>query len=221
MRPARLHRAGACPLRGERFAPSVEDAITNTLIARFHKTRTAKEQADLVLAVLAMDHIHAPGGAPGLFLLATGDQDFIPLVDRMIDARADVILVVASTRTLSPGVPAHRCSAERQAAVADGRPGHQAAAGVRRRRRGDACAGPLPRVPGGRCARRRPDAQHPDAHRLGPASAGRPGGGAHGVSAAVRAGRQPQGGDPGEAGDRQPARGAATHHSELRVVDRA
>ncbi|MFC3504870.1 NYN domain-containing protein [Micromonospora krabiensis] len=87
---------------GERFAPSVEDAITNTLIARFHKTRTAKEQADLVLAVLAMDHIHAPGGAPGLFLLATGDQDFIPLVDRMIDARADVILVVASTRTLSP-----------------------------------------------------------------------------------------------------------------------
>ncbi|MFG2042348.1 NYN domain-containing protein [Dactylosporangium sp. NPDC048998] len=87
---------------GERFAPSVEDAIENTLIARFHKTRTAKEQADLVLAVLAMDHIHASGGTPSLFLLATGDQDFVPLVDRMIDARAQVILIVASTRTLSP-----------------------------------------------------------------------------------------------------------------------
>nr|WP_221373969.1 NYN domain-containing protein [Actinoplanes polyasparticus] len=87
---------------GEQFAPSVEDAITSTFIARFHKTRTAKEQADLVLAVLAMDHIHAPGGGPALFLLATGDQDFIPLVDRMIEARAEVVLVVASTRTLSP-----------------------------------------------------------------------------------------------------------------------
>ncbi|AEV87049.1 hypothetical protein ACWT_6032 [Actinoplanes sp. SE50] len=87
---------------GEQFAPSVEGAITSTFIARIHKTRTAKEQADLVLAVLAMDHIHAPGGGPGLFLLATGDQDFIPLVDRMIEARAEVVLVVASTRTLSP-----------------------------------------------------------------------------------------------------------------------
>jgi NYN domain-containing protein len=87
---------------GERFAPSVEDAIENTLIARFHKTRTAKEQADLVLAVLAMDHIHAPSGSPSLFLLATGDQDFVPLVDRIIDARAQAVLIVASTRTLSP-----------------------------------------------------------------------------------------------------------------------
>ncbi|MET7423580.1 NYN domain-containing protein [Dactylosporangium sp. NPDC005555] len=87
---------------GEQFATSVEDAITNTLIARFHKTRTAKEQADLVLAVLAMDHIHASGGPPALFLLATGDQDFVPLVNRMIDARAKVVLVVASTRTLAP-----------------------------------------------------------------------------------------------------------------------
>jgi hypothetical protein len=87
---------------GEHFAPSVEVAIKNTLIARHHKTRTAKEQADLLLAVLAMDHIHAATGSPRLFILATGDQDFVPLIERMIEARAQVILIVASTKSLSP-----------------------------------------------------------------------------------------------------------------------
>ena len=67
---------------GERFSPPVEAAIQSALPARLHKTRTAKEQADLMLAVLAMDHLHDRAGCPKLFILATGDQDFIPLIER-------------------------------------------------------------------------------------------------------------------------------------------
>jgi len=43
---ARLARAHFV---SENFSPQVEAAIRNTLLAEQHKTRTAKEQADLVL----------------------------------------------------------------------------------------------------------------------------------------------------------------------------
>src|ERR1022692_935698 len=56
---------------GENFSAKVEAAISTTILGKCHKTRTAKEQADLLLAVLAMDHIHSITGCPKLFLLAT------------------------------------------------------------------------------------------------------------------------------------------------------
>jgi hypothetical protein len=87
---------------GENFSSQVEKAIGTTILGKCHKTRTAKEQADLLLAVLAMDHIHSTSGCPKLFLLATGDQDFIPLIERIVLEGAHVILVVASIDKLTP-----------------------------------------------------------------------------------------------------------------------
>lgn len=87
---------------GENFSAPVETAIQGTLLGKLHKTRTAKEQADLMLAVLAMDHVHSSAGCPRLFLLATGDQDFIPLIERIVGEGAHVILVVASIDKLTP-----------------------------------------------------------------------------------------------------------------------
>jgi len=49
-----------------------------------------------------MDHLHDSGGCPKLFLLATGDQDFIPLIQRIVVEGASVVLIVASTSKLSP-----------------------------------------------------------------------------------------------------------------------
>ncbi len=86
----------------ENYSPAVRKAIDSTLGTKRHTTRTAKEQADLLLAVLAMDHIHDSNGCPRLFLLATGDQDFIPLIDRIVDEGAQVALIVGSTAKLSP-----------------------------------------------------------------------------------------------------------------------
>src|SRR6266699_347615 len=42
--------------------------------------RSTKEQADILLTVLAMDYLHA---GVGNFILVTGDQDFIPLITRL------------------------------------------------------------------------------------------------------------------------------------------
>jgi hypothetical protein len=86
----------------ERFSPAVEEAIGKTFLAQLHQTRTAKEQADLVLAVLTMDHLHSGTGCPKLFILATGDQDFIPLIERIVLEGAQVALIVASTDNLTP-----------------------------------------------------------------------------------------------------------------------
>ena len=89
-------------LVGERFSAPVEAAIQNAIVAQLHKTRTAKEQANLVLAVLAMDHLHSSAGCPKLFILATGDQDFIPLIERIVPEGARVVLIVASAAKLTP-----------------------------------------------------------------------------------------------------------------------
>src|SRR5262249_33653998 len=68
----------------ETFSTWQEAAIERHLIAEVHKTRTVKEQAALLLAVIAMDHIHDDAGCPELFVLATGDQDFVPLIQRIV-----------------------------------------------------------------------------------------------------------------------------------------
>lgn len=87
---------------GENLSENVKTAIKNVLIADLHETRTAKEQADLQLAVLAMDHLHSAKGCPRLFFLATGDQDFVPLIERIVGEQAHVVLLVASTVKLAP-----------------------------------------------------------------------------------------------------------------------
>jgi hypothetical protein len=87
---------------GEHLSANVRTAIGKTLIAELHETRTAKEQADLQLAVLAMDHLHSASGCPRLFFLATGDQDFVPLIERIVGEKAHVVLLVASTAKLAP-----------------------------------------------------------------------------------------------------------------------
>jgi len=87
---------------GENLSANVKTAVKKTLIAELHETRTAKEQADLQLAVLAMDHLHSTKGCPRLFFLATGDQDFVPLIERIVGEQAHVVLLVASSARLAP-----------------------------------------------------------------------------------------------------------------------
>src|SRR5690349_9874012 len=95
-------RLAAVEFVGENITPSVERAIENTLLAELHKTRTEKEQADLVLAVLIMDHLHRQVGCPKLFILVTGDQDFVPLIERIVKEGAEVALIVGAAEHLSP-----------------------------------------------------------------------------------------------------------------------
>lgn len=85
----------------ESFGPEVLRVVESNLTAEAHKTRTAKEQADLKLAVLAMDHLHQSSGTPGLFIIATGDQDFVPLIERILAEKAQVVLIAGSLSDLA------------------------------------------------------------------------------------------------------------------------
>jgi hypothetical protein len=87
---------------GENISPNVRTAIDKTFIAELHETKTEKEQADLKLAVLAMDALHAREGCPRVFFLATGDQDFVPLIERIVGEKAHVVLLVSSAAKLAP-----------------------------------------------------------------------------------------------------------------------
>lgn len=61
--------------------------------------RSTKEQADIVLTVLAMDYLHA--GVKN-FVLVTGDQDFIPLISRLHqDGRQVTVIYGDSSRLAS------------------------------------------------------------------------------------------------------------------------
>ena len=86
----------------EYFSEPVKKAIKDSLLAQEHVTRTAKEQADLVLTIIAMDYLYRREGRPELFFLATGDQDFIPLIKRILLTGAQVRLIVASQAGLTP-----------------------------------------------------------------------------------------------------------------------
>lgn len=85
----------------ESFGPEVLKVVDQNLLSTAHKTRTAKEQADLKLAVLAMDHLHQAGGSPGLYIIATGDQDFVPLIERILDEKAQVVLIAGCLSDLA------------------------------------------------------------------------------------------------------------------------
>lgn len=86
----------------ENFGQGVERELERDLSTSIHRTRTAKEQADLKLAVLAMDYVHQAGGSPQLFILATGDQDFVPIIERIIDAKSEVVLIAGALSDLAP-----------------------------------------------------------------------------------------------------------------------
>jgi NYN domain len=62
-----------------RFDGTISAAMREHLIEP-EPVRSTKEQADILLTVLAMDYLHA---GVGKFFLVTGDQDFIPLIGRL------------------------------------------------------------------------------------------------------------------------------------------
>jgi NYN domain len=62
------------------------------------QVRSTKEQADIVLTVLAMDYLHA---GIGKFVLVTGDQDFIPLISRLRQDGREVTVVYGDKARLS------------------------------------------------------------------------------------------------------------------------
>lgn len=60
--------------------------------------RSTKEQADILLTVLAMDYLYA---GVGQFILVTGDQDFIPLISRLHRDGRSVTVIYGDPRRLS------------------------------------------------------------------------------------------------------------------------
>jgi hypothetical protein len=60
--------------------------------------RSTKEQADILLTVLAMDYLYA---GVGQFILVTGDQDFIPLISRLHREGRSVTVIYGDPRRLS------------------------------------------------------------------------------------------------------------------------
>lgn len=95
MRLARIHFVA------ENYSDPVLAELAKHLNVRVHKTRTAKEQADLKIAVEAMDELHSNTGCPSMFLIATGDQDFIPLIERILEEPARVFLLAGTLADLS------------------------------------------------------------------------------------------------------------------------
>jgi uncharacterized LabA/DUF88 family protein len=62
-----------------KFDPSISAAMSDRLI-KPETVRSTKEQADIALTVLAMDYLY---DGCKMFILVTGDQDFIPLIARL------------------------------------------------------------------------------------------------------------------------------------------
>ena len=84
-------------LAAARFDPSIRAALDNRPIDA-ETVGTSKEQADILLTVLAMDYLHA---GVDLFFIATGDQDFIPLITRLHQAGKRVVVIYGDPRKMS------------------------------------------------------------------------------------------------------------------------
>ena len=91
----RLRRAH---LAAAYFDPSIRAALDDRMITR-DQVGSSKEQADILLTVLAMDYLHE---GVDQFFIATGDQDFIPLIKRLHQDGKRVVVVVGDPRRLSP-----------------------------------------------------------------------------------------------------------------------
>ena len=72
-----------------RFDGTIAAAMDERLI-KPERVGTTKEQADILLTVLAMDYLYE---GVGKFILVTGDQDFIPLISRLNGDGRDVTVV--------------------------------------------------------------------------------------------------------------------------------
>jgi hypothetical protein len=84
-------------LAAARFDPSIMAALKDRLIEP-EQVGSSKEQADILLTVLAMDYLHS---GVEHFFIATGDQDFIPLITRLHRDGKKVVVVYGDPRKLS------------------------------------------------------------------------------------------------------------------------
>ncbi|MFI9388098.1 NYN domain-containing protein [Kutzneria sp. NPDC052558] len=80
-----------------RFDPTIATAMHEHFIDAA-QVESRKEQADILLTVLAMDYLHA---GVTHFVLVTGDQDFIPLIERLHRAGRKVAVIYGDSRKLS------------------------------------------------------------------------------------------------------------------------
>lgn len=83
-----------------RFDGTIEAAMNQRLINQ-KRVGTTKEQADILLTVLAMDYLYE---GVQKFILVTGDQDFIPLISKLNGAGRDVTVVYGDLGRLSAGL---------------------------------------------------------------------------------------------------------------------
>ncbi|MDG4802663.1 NYN domain-containing protein [Micromonospora sp. WMMD980] len=81
-----------------RFDGTISTAMAEHLIDA-DVVVSLKEQADIHLTVLAMDYLHQ---GCGHFVLVTGDQDFIPLIRRLLRDGCQVTVVYGDPDRLSP-----------------------------------------------------------------------------------------------------------------------
>jgi hypothetical protein len=95
------HRCGGqlhhSHMAAARIDGSIQVAMREHLIEA-EPVRSTKEQADIVLTVLAMDYLHA---GVGNFFLVTGDQDFIPLISRLHQDGRQVTVIYGDPSRLS------------------------------------------------------------------------------------------------------------------------
>jgi len=80
-----------------KFDGTISTAMREHLIKQ-ELVRSTKEQADILLTVLAMDYLHA---GVQKFILVTGDQDFIPLISRLHSDSRNVTVIYGDPRRLS------------------------------------------------------------------------------------------------------------------------
>jgi NYN domain-containing protein len=73
-------------------------AAMNASIIKAERVRSTKEQADILLTVLAMDYMY---DGVSNFILVTGDQDFIPLITRLHSASCSVTVIYGDLGRLS------------------------------------------------------------------------------------------------------------------------
>jgi hypothetical protein len=89
-----LHHAH---MAAAKFDGTISAAMREHLISA-EMVRSTKEQADILLTVLAMDYLHT---GVKMFILVTGDQDFIPLIQRLHRDGRTVTVVYGDPSRLS------------------------------------------------------------------------------------------------------------------------
>lgn len=95
------HRCGGQLHHSHMAAAKIDGSISVAMrehLIKAEPVRSTKEQADIVLTVLAMDYLHA---GVGNFFLVTGDQDFIPLISRLHQDGRQVTVIYGDPSRLS------------------------------------------------------------------------------------------------------------------------